>query len=304
MRRAPIRGCRGPPAGAVVLDVRRVRGWRPAPWAGYGARPNVVRQPLRRLGVLGWPVGHSRSPAMHEAAFRALGLDGWRYQKLPVPPDLLADTLAALPRSGFVGANVTVPHKELALVLADEASGTAAAVGAANTLTFKADGTIAAENTDVPGLLAALPTPVEGRRVLVLGAGGSARAAVFALATAGASEVSVLNRTHARAVDLAASLQARAVEAPEAADVLVNCTSVGLGDPDAMPVDEAVLDSVGAVVDLVYRAGGTALIRAARERGLPCADGLEVLVQQGARSFTLWTDREAPVEEMRAAVAD
>src|SRR5689334_12505010 len=183
-----------------------------APRAGCGARANVVRQPLRRLGVLGWPVGHSRSPAMHEAAFRALDLGGWRYQKLPVPPELFADAVAALPRSGFVGANVTVPHKELALHLADEASETAAGVGAANTLTFRADGAMAAENTDVGGLLAAMPAPVEGKRVLVLGAGGSARAAVYALVQAGASKVSVLNRTHARAVDLAGALDARAVE--------------------------------------------------------------------------------------------
>jgi len=241
---------------------------------------------------------------MHEAAFRALGLEGWRYQKLPVPPELLAETLEALPRSGFVGANVTVPHKELALHLADEATATAAAVGAANTLTFKADGTFAADNTDVHGLLAALPAPVEGKRVLVLGAGGSARAAVYALVEAGASEVSVLNRTHARAVDLAGALDARAIETAEAADVLVNCTSVGLDDGDAMPVEPAALGEVGAVVDLVYRPGGTALVRAARERGLPCADGLEILVQQGARSFAIWTGREAPLDAMRAAVSD
>ena len=241
---------------------------------------------------------------MHEAAFRALGLDGWRYQKLPVPPDMLADTIAALPRSGFVGANVTVPHKEAALVLADEASPTAAGVGAANTLSFKADGTIAADNTDVDGLLAALPVPVEGRHVLVLGAGGSARAAVYALAAARAAEVSVLNRTRARAVDLAGDLGARAVERAETTDLLVNCTSVGLDDPDALPVDEALLEQTGAVVDLVYRPGGTRLVRAARERGLPCVDGLEILVQQGARSFAIWTGRPAPVDAMRAAVAD
>ena len=241
---------------------------------------------------------------MHEAAFRALDLEGWRYQKLPVPPELLAETLEALPRSGFVGANVTVPHKELALHLADEATETAAAVGAANTLSFRPDGTMAAENTDVGGLLAALPVPVDGRRVLVLGAGGSARAAVYALVQAGASEVSVLNRTHARAVDLAGALDARAVESAEAADVLVNCTSVGLGDAEAMPVDAEALDQVGAVVDLVYRPGGTALVRAARERGLPAVDGLEILVQQGARSFAIWTGREAPLDAMRAAVAD
>jgi shikimate dehydrogenase len=241
---------------------------------------------------------------MHEAAFRALDLTDWRYQKLPVPPELLAETLEALPRSGFVGANVTVPHKELALVLADEASETAAGVGAANTLTFRADGTFHADNTDVGGLIASLPIPVEGRRALVLGAGGSARAAVYGLVAAGADDVSVVNRTHERAVELADAMDARASRTADAADVLVNCTSVGLDDSDALPVDERVLDQVGAVVDLVYRPGGTRLVRAARERGLPCTDGLEILVQQGARSFAIWTGREAPVDVMRAAVAD
>jgi shikimate dehydrogenase len=239
---------------------------------------------------------------MHEAAFRALGLDGWRYQKLPVPRELLAETLEALPRSGFVGANVTVPHKQLALVLAAEATPTALAVGAANTLTFRPDGSFTAENTDVDGLLAALPAPVTGRTALVLGAGGSARAVVYALVRAGAIEVSVLNRTHARARDLARDLDARAVEAAEPTDVLVNCTSVGLDDAAAIPIDARFLGHVGAVVDLVYRTGGTRLVREARARGLPTADGLEVLVQQGARSFAIWTGHPAPIDAMRAAV--
>jgi shikimate dehydrogenase len=240
---------------------------------------------------------------MHSAAFAALGLEGWRYQRLPVPPELFAETVRALHAAGFAGANVTVPHKQAALALATEASDAARAIGAANTLTFGPGGIIAADNTDAPGLLAALPAPVAGRAALVLGAGGSARAAVYALRAAGARDVAILNRTRARAEALAAELGARVADGPEPADVLVNCTSVGLDDPDALPLPAGALDDVGAVVDLVYRAGATALVRAARERGLPCADGLEVLVQQGARSFTIWTGREAPVDAMRAAVA-
>jgi shikimate dehydrogenase len=252
-----------------------------------------------RFGVLGWPVAHSRSPAMHNAAFAALGLEGWRYQRLPVPPEVFAETVRALHDAGFAGANVTVPHKEAALAVATEATDAARAIGAANTLTFGDGGAITADNTDAPGLLAALPAPVAGGRVLVLGAGGSARAAVYALRDA---EVAILNRTRARAEELAAQLGARVVDAPEPAGLLVNCTSVGLDDPDALPLPAAALDDVGAVVDLVYRAGGTALVRAARERGLPTADGLEVLVQQGARSLEIWTGRAAPVDVMRAAV--
>jgi shikimate dehydrogenase len=255
-----------------------------------------------RFGVLGWPVAHSRSPAMHTAAYAALGLGGWRYQRLPVPPELFAETVRALGAAGLAGANVTVPHKEAALAVATEATDAARAIGAANTLTFGPGGAIAADNTDAPGLLAALPVAIAGRAALVLGAGGSARAAVYALREAGARDVAILNRTRARAEELAADLGARVADAPQGADLLVNCTSVGLDDPEALPLPAAALAEVGAVVDLVYRDGGTALVRAARERGLPCADGLEVLVQQGARSLEIWTGREAPVDAMREAI--
>jgi len=153
---------------------------------------------MGRLGVLGWPVAHSRSPAMHNAAFAALGMRGWRYQRLPVPPHLFAETVRSLGASGLLGANVTIPHKHAALTLATEASAAAREIGAANTLTFGPDGAIAAENTDAPGLIAALAEPVSGMRVQVLGAGGSARAAVWGLREAGAAEVSVWNRTYLR----------------------------------------------------------------------------------------------------------
>ena len=158
-------------------------------------------------------------------------MEGWRYQALPVPEELFAETARALGAAGFAGANVTIPHKQAALALADRASEAARAIGAANTLTFGADGTIAAENTDAPGLIAALGqlTGLPARpSVLVLGAGGSARAAVWALREAGAREVSVWNRTPERATELARELGARAVAAPAPAELLVNCTSVGL----------------------------------------------------------------------------
>src|ERR1039458_8394463 len=213
---------------------------------------------MPRLGVLGWPVAHSRSPAMHNAALQALGMDYWRYQPLPVPRELFVETVRALGDAGFVGANVTIPHKQAALVLADQASVAAKAIGAANTLTFAADGTIAAENTDAPGLIAALERSPRGMRVLVLGAGGSARAAAWALREAGASEVSVWNRTPERATELARDLGVRALSEPCAADVLVNCTSVGLvesGDELALlSLTPALLADYPLVVDLVYRA--------------------------------------------------
>ena len=260
---------------------------------------------LTRLGVLGWPVAHSRSPAMHNAALAAVGLTGWRYQRLPVPAELFDDAVRALPGSGFAGANVTIPHKEAALAVAGEATPTARAIGAANTLSFGADGSIRADNTDAPALVEVL----DGARpatALVLGAGGSARAAIHALAGVGA-EVVVWNRTAERAQALAAELGARAVARPGPADVLVNCTSVGLRDPGRtftdLPLGADDLGDYASVVDLVYRQGETPLVREARLRGSRVVDGLEFLVAQGALSFRLWTGREAPRAVMREAAA-
>ncbi len=263
---------------------------------------------MHRLGVLGWPVGHSRSPAIHNAALAALGMSDWHYQRLPVPPELFAQTARALGQSGFVGANVTIPHKQAALALADSASEAAGAIGAANTLTFAEDGTIAAENTDAPGLIAAIGEPLAGRRALVLGAGGSARAAVWALREAGAAEVLIWNRTHERAAELARELGASAVAEPRAAELLVNCTAVGLaaaagrdGELEQLALTPALLGEFATVVDLVYGEGETKLLAAARAAGARTLDGLEILVAQGALSFELWTGREASLQAMREA---
>jgi shikimate dehydrogenase len=260
---------------------------------------------MRRLGVLGWPVAHSRSPAMHNAALAELELRDWRYQALPVPPQLLAETTRALGQSGFVGANVTIPHKHAALALADRATDAARAIGAANTLVFGADGTISAENTDAPGLLEAIGEPLAGRRALVLGAGGSARAAVWALREAGVADVAVWNRTRERADALARELDARAETRPLPADVLVNCTSVGLQAASDELAQLALaperLGDYALVVDLVYRDGATELLRVAAEHGVRTVDGIEVLVAQGALSLELWTGRDAPRQIMRIA---
>ena len=266
-----------------------------------------------RLGVLGWPVAHSRSPAIHNAALRAMGLDGWRYQRLPVPPQLLEETVPALRHTGFAGANVTIPHKRAALELASEASRSARAIGAANTLTFLPGGGIAAENTDAPGLLAALGFDPRGLRAQVLGAGGSARAVVWALLDAGAAEVLLWNRTGERAEELAAALGARPVKTPERADLLVNCTSVGLyverSATEGQALNQLSLtgDQTGEyayVADLVYRSGSTTpLLAAASARGARTVDGLAVLVEQGALSLELWTGRPVRRERLRGAAA-
>jgi shikimate dehydrogenase len=256
-----------------------------------------------RLGVLGWPVGHSRSPAIQNAALRAAGLDEWRYQLLPVPPELLAEVVRALAAAGFRGANVTIPHKHAALALATDPTPRARAIGAANTLTFEPRG-IVGDNTDAPALIASLPIEIAGATALVLGAGGAARAAVWALGDAGASEVRVWNRTPERARELCAQLGGTPVTEAAGADLLINCTSVGLDGTaqlDSLPIGAGEMPSFRCVVDFVYTPAGTELTRLARSHGIATVDGLELLVGQGALSFEQFTGRPAPTEVMRAA---
>jgi shikimate dehydrogenase len=241
---------------------------------------------------------------MHNAALAQLGLDEWRYQLLPLPPELFAEAVAALPGAGFRGINVTIPHKQAALALADHATPRAARIGAANTLLFDENGT-EADNTDAPALIAELPVEVAGASAVVLGAGGSARAAVWALPDAGADQVRVWNRTHSRASELCARLGGTPVTEPGPADILVNCTAAGLAQPartfEELPIAEHEVTGYGCVVDLVYTTEQTVLIRSARARGIPTVAGLELLVAQGALSFELFTGRPAPIETMHAA---
>jgi shikimate dehydrogenase len=237
---------------------------------------------------------------MHNAAFRALGLEGWMYVKLPIPPERFAETVRALPASGYRGINVTIPHKEAALALADDATPAAAAIGAANTLTFE-DGRIEADNTDAHGFLAALGESPAGRTALVLGAGGSARAVAWALREAGAARVSVWNRSPERAAALAAQLGVEHTPDPGPADILVNATSVGLhGSAADLPL--ARLGEPALVVDLVYAEDPPPVSAWGRERGARVVDGLEMLVGQGALSFSRWTGETAPMQDMRDAV--
>jgi shikimate dehydrogenase len=243
---------------------------------------------------------------MQNAALAEAGLSDWRYQLLPIPPELFAETVAALPAAGFHGVNVTIPHKEAALALATDPTERARAIGAANTLVFEPDGRIVADNTDAPGLIAALPFSAAGRSALVLGAGGSARAVVWALLQARAREVRVWNRTLERAQMLAAELGAIAVTRAQAADLLIHCTASGL-DPrenafKPLPIDADDLVRYECVVDLVYTETETSLVQAARARGVRAVDGRELLVRQGALSFELFTGRAAPIELMSRAV--
>lgn len=274
---------------------------------------------MNRLAVLGQPIAHSLSPRMHTAAFAALGIDGeWSYEAIELSPEGFADGVAELRERGFIGANVTVPHKAAALALADEPSDAARAIGAANTLTFTTAG-IRADNTDAPGLIEALPLSPRGRRAAVLGAGGAARAAVWALIEAGA-DVEVRNRNAARAEELVADLGGRAAAADEplelaSCDILVNATSVGLAKPGAQPgapgsdlkqlgIEADGLDEHLILVDLVYGAAPTELTAAAVRGGATVVDGREILVRQGALSLRIWTGLEPPLQAMRDAIEE
>ena len=266
---------------------------------------------------------------MHNAAFRELGLDDWRYEAIDVEPERFEALVRELPARGFAGANVTIPHKLRALADADTASDVSRVVGAANTLVFE-QGAVHAHNTDVEGFLAALreqaPEAPGGMRALVLGAGGAGRAVVYALIEAGAAAVEVWNRHPARAEELVSHLEVAgsateltATTAPnlDRTDLLVNATSVGMvshgpdpnapGEPDPikeLPLTADELSDRLIVVDLVYRQERTPLLRAALARGLRSADGIDVLVHQGAASFRLWTGMTAPLGAMRSGATN
>jgi shikimate dehydrogenase len=241
---------------------------------------------------------------MHSAALAELGLEDWSYEAIEVAPDAFEQRARVMPGEGFAGANVTVPHKGAALALADELSETAREIGAANTLVF-ADDEIRGENTDADGLLRALPASPGGKRALVLGAGGAARAVVWALLREGA-DVGVWNRTGLRSEHLCEELGGEAVAEPDQSDyeLIVNSTAVGLGGEDpfaGLPLDPDGFMAEQTVVDMVYGGERTALLRAAGAAGAGIVDGIEILVQQGALSLEIWTGRPAPLDTMRAA---
>lgn len=269
----------------------------------------------RLFGLVGHPVSHSLSPAMQNAGFRAAGVDAV-YAAFDVPGEGLSAALAGARALGFGGLNVTVPHKERALALAAEADPVAALAGAANTLVPVSAGW-KAFNTDVEGLLSAIREDLgldpAGRRCLVLGAGGAARAAAVALLRAGAQEILVANRNEERAEGLVRELRGRcgservALVALEAAPrrlgsegLLVSATPLGLSASGRWPWDVALFAPGTAAFDLAYRAGGeTPLVTQARARGLRAASGLSMLLHQGALSFALWTGKPAPLAAMR-----
>ncbi|TBH21851.1 shikimate dehydrogenase [Thermus thermamylovorans] len=244
---------------------------------------------MLRLAVLGYPVTHSLSPAMHRFALERLGLRG-SYEALETPLGALAERLSVV-RWGYRGVNLTLPLKEAALSLLDWVSPEAQGIGAVNTV-LAVEGRLFGFNTDAPGFLEALKAggiPLEGP-ALVLGAGGAGRAVAWALKGAGV-EVWVWNRTPGRAEALAEELGLKAVplERAKVARLLVNATSVGLKDPSATPLPPDLLPEEGAAIDLVYRPLWTRFLREAQARGLVVQTGLPMLAWQGALAFRIWT---------------
>lgn len=268
-----------------------MRAHRPAPFA-----------------LLGDPVEHSLSPRLHNAAFRALGLDA-HYRTHRVGPERLPRLARALAAAGG-GGNVTLPHKQRIIAALDAPSAPVLATGACNTF-WCGPGGVHGENTDVEGFrLAAAHHDVQlrGRRALLLGAGGAAAAVIAALLAADAREVTVWNRTLARAEALAARfaasgrVRAAAQLPPGDFDLVINATSLGLAPADPLPLAVDSLTSAADVLDLVYAPGGTRWVRAVRERGGRAFDGAEMLLRQAAAAFRCWTGREAPLEVMREAL--
>jgi shikimate dehydrogenase len=262
--------------------------------------------------LIGWPAAHSRSPLIHRYWLRTLGIEGG-YVIEAVPPDEFKDFVMRLSLRGFVGANVTIPHKEQALALS-KPDARASAVGAANTLWFE-NGELCSTNTDVEGFINNLDASAPGwdkaKEALVLGAGGAARAVVFGLIERGIGTVHLANRTIARAQTLAEQFGPRVEPASwdrvgellPRAGLLVNTTSLGMHDQPRLEIDVSLLPGNSVVADLVYVPLQTELLAAAQARGLKTADGLGMLLHQAVRGFELWFGRRPQVTgELRALV--
>ena len=271
----------------------------------------------QRLGIIGHPIGHSISPVFQQAALDAIGFDG-TYQAWDVAPDGVGEFVDGLRAPGTLGINVTVPHKEAVIPFLDEVDDWASTAGAVNTIVNRG-GRLAGHNTDGIGFLRALREGADfeprGRDVLVLGAGGSARGVVYALARAGVAQMFIANRTLERAQRLAAlsidsgaaaeSLElSQAGEAAREVALIVNCTSMGMvhgPDETGTPLSAASIPSSVLVNDLVYNPLETPLLREAARAGASTLGGIQMLVYQGAASFEMWTGQDAPVPVMLEA---
>ncbi len=277
----------------------------------------------QRLGIIGYPIGHSISPVFQQAGLDHLGIDA-TYEKWEVIPEDVGEFLAGLRAPGFLGINITVPHKEAVIPFLDEVDEWATTAGAVNTIVNR-NGRLTGHNTDGPGFLRALLVETgyspNGTRALILGAGGAARGILLALARGGVDSLVIANRTLERAETLAQlskdnGVAAKAIplssdtltQAAASANLIVNCTTVGMShgpDEHGSPLSAAQIPGSAIVNDLVYNPMETPLLREAAAAGATTLGGLHMLVYQGVLSFQMWTGRDAPVEVMlEAATAE
>jgi len=273
------------------------------------------RDVLKYLGVIGYPLKRSLSPVFQQAALDHLRLD-IVYEAWPTPADGLQTRVTTLRSPTVLGANVTIPHKEAVMAMLEEVDERAAKIGAVNTIVNR-DGRLAGYNTDVSGLMRALRKDggfdPKGKRAVVAGAGGAARAAVASLLEAGAASITVINRTLSRAVSLAEDFRRGGSKTPVGAmpddhrswefamthcDLLINCTPVASGDSNESPLPLELIEKRHFVFDLIYDPPETSLIAAGKRAGANVLGGLPMLVYQGAASFELWTGQKAPVDVM------
>ena len=270
-----------------------------------------------RVGIIGYPLGHSISPAFQQAALDELEIDA-RYVAWPTPPEELAARVDSLRASDVLGANVTVPHKQAVMPMLDQVLPVAESIGAVNTI-INRDGVLIGANTDASGFTRSLEQEAKfsaaRKRALIVGAGGAARAVAFGLAWEGVSELVIVNRTAERAAELAGDVsEATATETrgggfedvsnAASFDLIVNCTSMGMAggpEPEGVPPIEGLLKRGVLVCDLVYNPQVTPLLRLARERGAWVLGGIGMLVYQGAAAFEFWTEREPPEDIMYSA---
>lgn len=281
--------------------------------------PETTQPPIPHhtpiAGVIGWPIAHSRSPVLHGHWLKRYGIPG-HYVPLPVMPEHLAEVLRVMPRLGFVGANVTIPHKESVLVLADVVTDRAALIGAANTLIFRPDGKIHADNTDGYGFIANIRQNVPGWSAgtgpaAVIGAGGAARAVVASLLESGAPELRIANRTRIRAEQIKTEFGAKVVvydwaqagNMLDGAATVVNATSMGMEGKPSLRVPLDALAPGTLVTDLVYTPLITPFLAEAQSRGCQIVDGLGMLLHQGAPGFERWFGQRPEVDDtLRQAV--
>ena len=266
----------------------------------------MISATTRVAAVIGCPVGHSLSPALHNAGFAAGGID-WVYTAFEVAPGAAGGALEAMRVLGFGGLSVTMPHKEAVADLVDELDPAAAALQSVNTVVPIADGRLKGYSTDGAGFVASLMSQgvdVAGKRIVVLGAGGAARAIIDALARADAANITVVNRSPARAqaaAELAGGVGAvGASSSITDCDIVVNATSVGMGTAE-LPCDVGLLQPAHVVADIVYHPRCTALLAAAQQRGARTVDGLGMLVHQAVLQQQLWTGTTPDPTVMQAA---